>query len=230
VTKEDADRMNQPISDGTPENDQRVRAFSAITSVRIETLTDGVFAIVVTLLVFDIRVPGADLVAERGLAEALTSVIPNLLGYVLSFLILGVLWVGHHNQFFYIRRTDRTLLWINIFFMMAVALLPFSAGLLARYGTLDRLALILYDLNLTVAGLVLFVHSWYATRDNHLLNQEIETRVRRMVVVRVLIPPMLYAAAVLVSLVSLDIALAINVIVPLLYILPNRVDAFFRRI
>ncbi|MCK6576852.1 MAG: DUF1211 domain-containing protein [Anaerolineae bacterium] len=222
--------MNEPIVDSSQSDEARRRRFSAITTARIETLADGVFAIVMTLLVFDIRVPGADAVAAQGLASALTSVIPNLLSYILSFLILGVLWVGHHNQFFYIKRADRTLLWINIIFLMAIALLPFSAGLLARYGREDRLALIAYDVNLIIGGVLLFFHWWYATRDNHLLNQEVEPRVRRLVVVRILIPPILYFTAALVSLLSIDIAILINVVVPLLYIFPNRVDAIFRRI
>ncbi|MFN8452784.1 MAG: TMEM175 family protein, partial [Anaerolineae bacterium] len=101
---------------------------SAITTARIETLTDGVFAIVMTVLVFDIRVPVQEQVDQLGLLHALSLLAPNLLSYVITFVILGVFWVGHHNQYFYIRRADRSLLWINIFFMMAVALLPFSAG------------------------------------------------------------------------------------------------------
>lgn len=222
--------MTQPNIDPAQVEEARRRRFSAITTARIETLADGVFAIVMTLLVFDIRVPAAEIVAQQGLASALASVIPNLLGYVLSFLILGVLWVGHHNQFFYIKRADRTLLWINIFFLMCVALLPFSAGLLARYGRAEREALIVYDINLIFAGLLLFAHWWYATRDNHLLNQEVEPHVRQLVNIRILIPPALYFLAGVVSLISIDVAILINVAVPFLYIFPNRVDAIFRRI
>lgn len=222
--------MQDPTTEQGGGEARRVRSFSAITSNRIETLTDGVFAIVMTLLVFDIRIPAAEIVAERGLFTALEAVLPNLASYILSFFILGVLWVGHHNQFFYIRRTDRTLLWINMFFMMAVALLPFSAGLLARFGLSDGLALVIYDVNLIVAGLLLFVHWWYATRDNHLLNEEINDKVRRLVVVRVLLPPVLYTVAIGIASFSLAAALAVNVMVPLLYVLPNRVDAIFRRL
>ncbi|MBK8022424.1 MAG: DUF1211 domain-containing protein [Chloroflexi bacterium] len=222
--------MSEPIIDQSSSEEARRRRFSAITTARIETLTDGVFAIVMTLLVFDIRVPAQEIVEELGLGGALLTALPNLLSYILSFLILGVLWVGHHNQFFYIKRADRTLLWINIFFMMFIALLPFSAGLLARYGRTDPLATIVYDVNLIFSGLLLLAHWRYATRDNHLLNQEVEPQVRRLVSIRILIPPVLYSIAIVLSLLSFDVAILINVAVPLLYIFPNRVDAIFRRI
>ncbi|MFN8452079.1 MAG: TMEM175 family protein [Anaerolineae bacterium] len=201
---------------------------SAITTARIETLTDGVFAIVMTVLVFDIRVPVQEQVDQLGLLHALSLLAPNLLSYVITFVILGVFWVGHHNQYFYIRRADRSLLWINIFFMMAVALLPFSAGVFSRYGQ-DRVSIMVYNANLILAGLILFVHWWYATRDNHLLSHEIEPQVRHLVYRRILTPPVLYLVAIVVSLVNVEVSVIIDILVPLIYVLPNQVDRLFRR-
>ncbi len=207
---------------------QRARISSAIPTARIETLTDGVFAIVMTILVFDIHVPLQDQVNQVGLLKALSYLAPNLISYIITFVILGVLWVGHHNQFFYIRRADRVLLWINIFFMMIVALLPFSAGLFSRYGQ-DRVSIMFYNLNLILAELLLFTHWWYATRDHHLLGQSIERQVRVIVARRILTPPALYLVAILVSLVSVEASIVIDVLVPIIYVLPNRLDHLFRR-
>lgn len=201
---------------------------SAITTARIETLADGVFAIVMTLLAFDIRTPVQEQVDQLGLLAALGQLAPNLLSYVITFVILGVFWVGHHNQYFYIRRADRTLLWINIFFMMAVALLPFSAGVFSRYGQ-DSVAIIVYNLNLILAEVILFIHWWYATRDNHLLSQEIEPNVRHLVYRRILTPAALYLVAIGVSLLSVELSVIIDILVPIAYVLPNRVDRLFRR-
>jgi uncharacterized membrane protein len=213
----------------TPDtNTQLKRMSSSISTARIETLADGVFAIVMTLLAFDMRVPLQEQVDQIGLLRALSQLAPNLLSYVITFVVLGVLWVGHHNQYFYIRRADRTLLWINILFMMAVALLPFSAGLFSRYGQ-DRISIIVYDLNLIFAGLVLFLHWWYATRDSHLLGQVMEDHARRIVYRRILTPPTFYLVAIFVSLVSVELSIIINILVPLLYVIPNRVDQLFRR-
>ena len=127
------------------------------------------------------------MVEQFGLLHELAALVPNLVGYVITFVILGVLWVGHHNQFFYIRRADRVLLWINIFFMMVVALLPFSAQLLSEYGQ-DRVSIIVYNINLILAEVLLFLHWWYATRDHHLLSQRLEPSIRMLVVRRILTP------------------------------------------
>ncbi len=205
------------------------RMSSAITTARIETLTDGVFAIVMTVLVFDIHVPLQELRSIRSACcSALSQLAPNLLGYVITFVILGVFWVGHHNQYFYIRRADRVLLWINIFFMMCVALLPFSAGVFSRYGQ-DRVAIIVYNINLILTGVMLFLHWWYATRDNHLLSHVIEPHVRRIVYRRILTPPALYFVAILVSLINVELSIVIDILVPIIWVLPNRVDHLFRR-
>jgi uncharacterized membrane protein len=215
-----------------PEDDlnasQVKRLSSDIPTARIETLVDGVFAIVMTVLVFDLRVPLEDEVAAGGLLHALGTLAPNFLSYVITFVILGVLWVGHHNQYFYITRADRVLLWINIFFLMAVSLLPFSAGLFSRYGQ-DSLSIIAYNTNLILAGFLMFLHWWYATRDSHLLSQKMEPEVRRIVSFRILTPPVLYGVAILVSLFSVQVSIVIDILVPIIYVLPTRLDQIFRR-
>ncbi len=93
------------------------------------------------------------------------------MGFVLTFVILGVLWVGHHNQYYYIRRADGLLLWINIFFMMSVAMLPFSAEVFSAYGQ-DRIAIILYNFNLNRGRVLHVLPLVVPTRDNHLLGPE----------------------------------------------------------
>jgi uncharacterized membrane protein len=212
----------------TPPAPPTERKVPHLSTARVETLNDGVFAIVMTLLVFGILVPAQEEVDALGLGGALWTLLPNLLSYVISFIILGVFWVGHHNQFFYIRRTDRTLLWINILFMMFVALVPFSAGLLSRYGN-DRLSIIIYDVNLILVGLVLCWHWLYGTRDNHLTGTEVEPHVRQLVVRRILTPPTLYLLAIIISFINLPASIIVNVLVPIVYVLPTRVDQFFRR-
>ncbi len=215
------------MTDPETEASQPQRISSNIPTARIETLVDGVFAIVMTVLVFNFHAPSQEEVAEAGLLQALSTLAPTLLGYVLTFVILGVLWVGHHNQYYYIRRADRVLLWINIFFMMSVAMLPFTAEVFSAYGQ-DRIAIILYNFNLIVAGFFMFIHWWYATRDNHLLGQKIESATRRVVSRRILTPPALYLLAIVMSFFSVQLSIVIDILVPIVYVLPNRVDRLFR--
>ncbi len=216
------------MSEIDPNASQQRRLSSAIPTARIETLTDGVFAIVMTVLVFNFHSPLKELVAKFGLLHELAALVPNLVGYIITFVILGVLWVGHHNQFFYIRRADRVLLWINIFFMMVVALLPFSAQLLSEYGQ-DAVSIVIYNLNLILAEVLLFYHWWYATRDHHLLGQRLEPQVRRMVVRRILTPAVLYLLAILIAFISVQASILIDVLVPIIYVAPTQIDHIFRR-
>ena len=85
------------------------------SKTRIEALTDGVFAIAMTLLIFNIRVPEAAQGTDKALRQGLLQLWPSFLTYIISFVMLGVYWVGHHNQYHFIRRTDRVFLWTNIF-------------------------------------------------------------------------------------------------------------------
>jgi len=118
---------------------------SRLATYRVENLGDGIFAIAMTLLILEFHVPqlGGPSVS-RALAQALIEMWPVLICYAMSFLILGVLWIGHHNQFHFIRRTDRLMLWINLAFLMSIAFIPFSTGLLGRYPA-ERLTIRLDD-------------------------------------------------------------------------------------
>src|ERR687883_684374 len=194
---------------------------------RLEALVDGVFAVVMTLLVLDITVPSPTQPhAVAHLVRNLIALKTTVLSYALSFIIAGVYWVGHHNQFAYIRRTDRPLLWINILFLMCVAFIPFSAALLAAYPG-QRIPVIVYGANLIVVGLVLYLHWWYATANHRLVDADLDPHVKRLATSRILMAPVIYVVAIGLSFVpSVGTALStgIYVLVPVLYILPGHID------
>jgi uncharacterized membrane protein len=191
---------------------------------RLEALVDGVFAVVMTLLVLDITVPSPTQPhAVARLLHNLLALKPTVLSYALSFVIAGIYWVGHHNQFAYIRRTDRPLLWINILFLMCVAFIPFSAALLAAYPG-QRIAVIIYGANLIVVGLVLYLHWWYATRNYHLVDADLDPHVVRLATTRILMAPVIYVVAIGLSFVNTAVSIGIYVLVPVLYILPGHID------
>ena len=191
---------------------------------RLEALVDGVFAVVMTLLVLDITVPSPTQPhAVAHLVRNLMALKPTVLSYALSFVIAGIYWVGHHNQFAYIRRTDRPLLWINILFLMCVAFIPFSAALLARYPE-QRVAVIVYGANLIVVGLVLYLHWWYATRNHRLVDADLDPHVVRLATTRILMAPVIYVAAIGLSFLNTAVSIGIYILVPMLYILPGHID------
>src|SRR5499427_10908242 len=128
---------------------------------RVQALADGVFAIAMTVLVLGIQVPEGGGAAD--LRAHLAALAPRLASYVLSFVMLGVLWIGHHYQFHFIRRTDRGLLWLNLLFLLTVTFLPFGTAVLGNYFR-EPLAVALYGGTIVVAGVSLLLHWMYATR------------------------------------------------------------------
>lgn len=97
---------------------------------RLEAFSDGVFAIVITLLILDIRFPE---VPYSQFKETLISVLPRILAYVMSFIIIGLYWVIHHNSMHAIKKTDRGFLWLNILLLLLVSFIPFPTSLVGRY-------------------------------------------------------------------------------------------------
>lgn len=97
---------------------------------RIESLTDGIFAFGMTLLVLGAGYPFAvETLAGRPVSQILVQSVPDIILYVISFLILATFWVSHHTQFHHIRSIDRTLLWLNIIILMFIAFIPFSSSI-----------------------------------------------------------------------------------------------------
>lgn len=141
---------------------------------RVMALTDGVFAIIMTLLVLEIHVP--QLAAGESLSTAfLRDVWPSIVVFVISFVLTGLYWVGHRDMFNLIRGVDRGLIWLNILYMLPVALVPAAAALLGAYSH-DALALRLYGLLLLLISLMRLVLWYYIGTRRHLLIEHVPPR------------------------------------------------------
>ena len=136
---------------------------------RLVFFSDAVFAIAITLLALEIRLPHdiAYLVNEE-LTRALLHLWPKYLGFATSFVVIGAFWVAHHRKFRYIRRYDRALLWLNLLLLMGVAFIPFPTAVLSDYG--NRTATIFYALTMLAVGLLSSAIWWYATRRHRLVD------------------------------------------------------------
>jgi uncharacterized membrane protein len=183
---------------------------------RVLALTDGVFAIIITLLVLEIHVP--ELTQGYSLNQALREIRPSLVAFVISFILAGMYWVGHRDLFALIRRTDRGLVWLNILYLLPLCLLPFAAGLLGRYDQ-EPVALRIYGL-LLVAIAVMRVLIWlYATSRPQLLWQRLDDRQRRAGLAINLYPGLVYLLAFLVARSAPSVSLLIYAGLPVLYFL-----------
>ena len=131
---------------------------------RIVFFSDAVFAIAITLLIIEIKVPHLDHAAsEREFAIALVRLIPSFVGYFFSFLVIGAYWVGHHKIYGHIVDWDYGLVWRNVFFLMAIAFMPFATAFFSEY-TMRLVPILLYASIFTLAG-VLEILLWrYAIR------------------------------------------------------------------
>jgi uncharacterized membrane protein len=159
---------------------------------RLAALSDGIFAVAMTLLVLDLRVPGHEGVhSERDLWRVLLPLAPRLVIFLMSVMTLGIFWVGQQTQLNYFTRADRNLSWIHISFLCAVSLTPFSTSLLAEYIHY-RTALLIYWSNIVLLGLTLYWSWSYAVRAR-LLADDIPAEIHSAVVRRIVIAQTLYA-------------------------------------
>jgi len=144
-----------------------------VSKNRIEVLTDGIFAVVMTLLVLDISVPQisshyaiGNVAAGTELVKRLFDLWPKMLSFGISFVILAIYWVAHHRQFHYIKHSNRALIWINMMFLMATCLIPFSTSLLGEYRELE-MSILVYGGNSIVIASLLYAQWRYVTTSHH---------------------------------------------------------------
>jgi uncharacterized membrane protein len=129
-----------------------------VTTARLETFADGVFAIAATLLILNVEVPD---LGDHSLSHELLRLWPAYIGYVVSFVTIGIIWVNHHTVLDQLHSTDRTFLFINVFFLLCIAFIPFPTRLLATYVRTDdgQAAAVLYGITLTTTA-VFFNLMW----------------------------------------------------------------------
>lgn len=163
---------------------------------RVLTLSDGVFAIIMTLLVLEIHVP--ELSGSESLAHAMREVRPSFVAFTISFVVVAIAWAGHRDLFSLIRQTDTALVWINLVLLFPLSILPFGASLLARYES-DPVALRMYGILLVAIALARLAIWWYATRRPQLLFAPVDSRARRLGIAAAAVPALVYAIAIAIA-------------------------------
>jgi uncharacterized membrane protein len=168
---------------------------------RLAALSDGVFAVAMTLLVLDLHAPAAESIhSERDLWLALGALAPRLIPYVMSFITLGIFWVGQQTQLNHLARSDRGLAWIHLSFLFAVSVLPFSTTLLAQF-LVYRLALLLYWANIVLLGATLYL-SWVCAANSGLLKPDLSPQISGAIKQRIVVAQALYACGAALCLIN----------------------------
>ena len=145
---------------------------------RLIFFSDAVFAIAITLLALDLRLPGGgESPGNAQLLAQLLEIWPKYLAYVVSFLAIGTFWLGHHRRFRLIRRYDRGLFTLNLLFLMVIAFIPFPTSVISESG--NRTATIFYALTMILGGLMLAALWWHASWHNRLTEPRLDARQAR---------------------------------------------------
>ena len=182
---------------------------------RIEALTDSLFATVMTILVLSLVVPiitGSD--TSLQLTSAIVSMLPGILVYVTSFILLGVMWIRHNDIFRYVHGVDNRTQWITILFLLTVGIIPFSTAFLGRYP-LQQPAIILYAVNFFMIALMFNVISYHVRHYHKLEGIDHISRASRNTFLSLIV----YAASIPLSYLSPYISLVLFAIVPIYYII-----------
>lgn len=184
---------------------------------RVEAFSDGVFAIVVTILVLELKVPegqGSEL--WHGLVEQW----PHYAAYVVSFLIIGVMWVNHHTIFSHLKRVDRPLLFLNLLVLMVVSVIPYTTNILAEHltdGDSAKVAAVLYSGWTVVYALAFLAFWWYVTQVGHLFHETVDKEGARATRLRFGLGAIAYPLTVVLSFFSAPLTLVAHFLIALYY-------------
>ncbi|ERR1700722_119589 len=188
---------------------------------RLAALSDGIFAVAMTLLVLDLHIPSASQVhSERELFIALGALGPQWIAYGMSFLTLGIFWAGQQTQLNHIAEGTRDLTWIHLAFLFTITVLPLSTRLLAEFITY-RGALGIYWLNILAPGAILY-WSWTHATHAGLIKPDTPDEIRKSICKRIVIAQSLYAAGAALCFINTYVSIAAIVLAQLNYAIAPR--------
>ncbi|MFI6494136.1 TMEM175 family protein [Streptomyces sp. NPDC050564] len=187
-------------------------------SGRVEAFSDGVFAIAITLLILEIKVP--EVGEHGGLWHALGAQWPSYAAYVVSFLVIGIMWINHHQVFSYVARIDRTVMFLNLLVLMIVAAVPWPTAMLAEYLREDKashVAAAVYSMVMVAMALAFQALWWHLTRTGHLFDTRVDFEGARRTRVRFALGSLAYPATVGLAYVSAPLTLAAHGLIAIYY-------------
>ncbi len=179
---------------------------------RLETLGDAIFAFSLTLLAFDLKIPE---IGQGNLGQSLYALLPKVVIFVFTFLVVAQQWDVHQRTIRYITNADGTFIWLNLLSLMFIVLLPTSADILGKYP-LDPLALAIFGGNLAMFSLISWYEWRYASGNGHLIVENMEPEVVRMIGNLWLSTPIIIGISIPISFLSVYPVYAIWLLMPIL--------------
>lgn len=182
----------------------------------MEAFSDGVFSIVITLLILNVHMPSGDAVS----AATLGAVLPYVGSFVLSFVVVGVYWISHHHMLHFVRQVDRRLLWLNLLLLLCVVFIPFPTSLLST-GFRSPLVISLYGSSLVLTNAAGLFFWQYATTHPDLVAPHLSRQFAKLVMKIHASPICIYVLAIILAEWSIWLSLFLFAAVPAFFIIPN---------
>jgi uncharacterized membrane protein len=172
---------------------------------RLVFFSDAVCAIAITLLVLEIRLPSADgTLTDSQISPILAGMWHKFLAYVISFLVIGAFWIGHHRKFRYIKRYDSTLLFLNLLMLMGIAFLPFPSSMISEYPY--RNVTIFYAFTLMLTSVCSVIIWWYASRNNRLIDPDLDQKIVRRQFINPIVTSIIFLLSIGVAFLDVNLA------------------------
>lgn len=191
---------------------------SLLPKNRIEALSDGIFAIAMTLIILDLKTPEnipLNLEYEE-LPLTLLNILPDVEAYAVSFLVLAVFWLRHQLQFRYLKFANRQIIVLSILFLMLIGFVPFSVGLVMRYNDI-QLPTLIYIINLLLISVILSIQGWYISKNKKIRFEEIEPEILKKYYVFSIVPIVIFSVSLIVSFFNLRLAFLLIYLDPAFY-------------
>ncbi|GAC1461848.1 MAG: TMEM175 family protein [Ktedonobacteraceae bacterium] len=201
------------------------RAEDSKETGRIEAFSDGVFAVAITLLVLNIQVPPQDaLPKDSDLLGVLASKWPIYLAFVTSFATIGIMWVNHHRLYTHIKRSDNTLLLLNLLLLLVIVFVPFPTALMAEYIVQhdQRVAAVLYSGTFLLMAVCFNVLWLYASHKNRLLESNANIQEVRAITGQYRLGPLFYIVTFALAFVFPLLSVALELLLAIFFAVPGR--------
>lgn len=194
----------------------------SITTGRIEAFSDGFIAVIITIMVFDVKFAETALFTNSATtANALTGILPRVVSYLLSFLVLSIIWINHHQLFQQLKKGDAKLLWFNMFLLFWISFIPFVTSFIGTHPDLP-LASVLYGGVFFFQGVAFTILRNHITSDNCEMQDHISIAAKKKGHYKYLLGLGLYFMAIIGAMISIYISFAIFAIVPALFFIPEK--------
>jgi uncharacterized membrane protein len=191
---------------------------------RLEAFSDGVFAIVVTLLIIEVHLPPLVGSGSQAMLDALAEIVPKLVSFTVSFATVAIYWVNHHHFFSRVTHTDWKLLWANNLLLFWLTVVPFTTAVVGDHPT-EPVAVFIYGVNLGLAAASFALMAWYVFFVGDLVASTVSYAESRRELRKATRGAVVYLAAALVGLISPPIAILLFLILPLAWVVPSLLDS-----